>query len=126
MAEQVVTGNRLHDGAVIFLGIDGAWTTDIDAARVADREAEAKTLEELAQAMAKARLVVAPYLIEITRDETHLVPAKYRERLRAYGPSVHPEFGRPDVPSHYREGSETPRSHLPTGKIGRQAAAMGI
>ena len=126
MVEQVVTGNRLADGAVIFLGPDGAWTTDIDAARVADREAEAKVLEDLAIAMAKARLVVGPYLIEVQREEGRLVPSKYRERLRAYGPSIHPEFGRQDVPARYREGTDTPRTHIPTGRVGRQAAAMGI
>jgi hypothetical protein len=106
MVQQVVTGNRLSDGIVIFLGEDGGWTSKIDAARVADTDADAKLLEDLAKAAEKARLVVGPYLIEVAEDAGSLKPVRYRERLRAYGPSIHPEFGRPDVPDHFRMGAE--------------------
>ncbi|PIW26667.1 MAG: DUF2849 domain-containing protein [Rhodospirillales bacterium CG15_BIG_FIL_POST_REV_8_21_14_020_66_15] len=106
MVQQVVTGNRLSDGLVIFLGEDGGWTPKIDLARVAGTEDEAGLLEDLAKAAEKARLVVAPYLIEVTEDAGTLKPVRYRERLRAYGPSVHPEFGRSDVPDHFRMGVE--------------------
>ncbi|HBT43443.1 MAG TPA: DUF2849 domain-containing protein, partial [Rhodospirillaceae bacterium] len=42
MVQQVVTGNRLADGVVIYLGQDGGWTPKIDAARVAVDADEAK------------------------------------------------------------------------------------
>lgn len=106
MTEQVVTGNRLHDGAVIFLGEDGGWTSRIEDARVATTEEDAKTLEDLAKAAVTARQVVGPYLIAVVADAGGVKPVRYRERLRAYGPSVHPGFGRQDVPAHLRLGAE--------------------
>ena len=106
MVQQVVTGNRLSDGLVIFLGEDGAWTSKIDMARVASDENVAALLEDLAKASEKARLVVGPYLIEVADEGGALKPVRYRERLRAYGPSIHPEFGRTDVPDHFRMGAE--------------------
>ena len=112
MVLQVVTGNRLADGVVIFLGQDGGWTPNIDAARVATAEEEAGTLQELAKAAEKASMVVGPYLIEVTDLNGALTPVRYRERLRAYGPSTHPQFGRPDVPDHLRMGSEADYAHM--------------
>mgnify|MGYP003138189717 FL=1 len=112
MVQQVVTGNRLADGVVIYLGQDGGWTSKIDAARVAVDEDEAKLLEDIAKAAEKARMVVGPYLIEVTDAEGAVTPVRYRERLRAYGPSVHPEFGRADVPDHLRMGSEAEYVHM--------------
>ena len=106
MVQQVVTGNRLHDGVVIFLGEDGGWTSKIELARVAQDDREADLLNDLAQAAEKAGLVVGPYLIEVSEDAGNWMPVRYRERLRAYGPSIHPEFGRADVPPHYRMGRE--------------------
>lgn len=106
MTEQVVTGNRLHDGAVIFLKADGGWTSLIEEARIATSEAEVKDLEDLATAAVKARMVVGPYLIAVVADVRGVTPVRYRERLRAYGPSVHPVFGRQDVPAHLRMGAE--------------------
>jgi len=112
MIEQVVTGNRLHDGIVIFLGEDGGWTPNIEKARIATSEEEAKVLEDLAKAGVKARLVVNPYLIEVVSDAAGVKPVRYRERLRAYGPSIHPDFGRQDVPAHLRMGAESAYVHL--------------
>ena len=106
MVQQVVTGNRLSDGVVIFLGEDGSWTTKIDLARIANGEDEASLLEDFAKAAEKARLVVNPYLIEVVEDSGTFKPVRYRERLRAYGPSIHPEFGRSDVPDYFCMGAE--------------------
>ena len=78
MVQQVVTGNRLSDGLVIFLGEDGAWTSKIDMARVASDENEAALLEDLAKASEKARLVVGPYLIEVADEGGALKPVRYR------------------------------------------------
>lgn len=112
MVQKVVTGNRLADGAVIFMGEDGGWTCKIELARIAETDEEAQLLEDLARAAERARLVVGPYLIEVTVGGRAIKPVRYRERLRAYGPSIHPDFGRPDVPGHYRMGVEANHVHL--------------
>jgi len=40
-------------------------------------------------------MVVAPYLIPVSTEGGHITPLRYREVLRALGPSTHPDYGRP-------------------------------
>ena len=96
MALQVITANRLLDGRVVFLADSGRWVEAIGQSRVADSEEAATALTAVAEQAAAAREVVAPYLIEVARDGDRLTPRRYREVIRALGPSSHPEFGRPD------------------------------
>ena len=86
-APQAVTANRLSDGLVVFLAEDGSWSTAVAEAAVAPGGPEADALLARAEADAARALVVAPYLIALEDAETR-VPAVYRERIRAFGPSV--------------------------------------
>ena len=43
---------------------------------------------------AQPTVVVAPYLIDLQDTPLGPVPVSYRERLRALGPTDHPEFGK--------------------------------
>jgi hypothetical protein len=44
-------------------------------------------------------VVVEPYAIEVIRDAGDVRPVRYRERIRAFGPSIHPDFAkRPALP----------------------------
>ena len=95
MTLQVVTANRLIDGRVVFLADGYRWVEEIGAARVADGEEPAKALLAIGEKAAAERIVVAPYLIDVSSDGAHITPTRYREVLRALGPSSHPEFGRP-------------------------------
>jgi hypothetical protein len=57
-------------------------------------------LTAIAEKAVADRIVVAPYLIDVKIEGDHVTPTRYREVLRALGPSSHPEFGRPaDVTS---------------------------
>ena len=103
MSIQAVTANLLTDGAVVFLGFDGEWRRSIDEARIAERDDD--TAEMLAEAIASNK-VVGPYLIEVdvraAEGATRFVrPSKYRERIRAFGPTTHPAFATKLVPSHF-------------------------
>lgn len=103
MAAQIATANRLTDGAVVFLGYDGDWTRDIDDARIAEREDDIAELLVEAEA---APSVVGAYLIDVeVRSEEgasrFVRPERYRERIRAFGPSIHPAFARKMVPEHF-------------------------
>jgi hypothetical protein len=95
MALQVVTANRLGDGRVVYLADGYRWFEAVGRAHVAETEEEAAALLAIAEKAVADRIVVAPYLIEIKRDGGRVTPARYRELLRALGPSSHPEFGRP-------------------------------
>ena len=92
---KAATANRLADGAVVYLADDGRWAERIDAARIADgKDAAAALLADAERHVALCR-VVGPYLIDVTRDTVGTVrPATYREHIRAFGPSIHPQFGK--------------------------------
>ncbi len=85
-APVVVTANDLRTGRVVWLGTAG-WTGDIAAARVFAPDDAAAALA-LGQAAERAQLVVGAYTVEVSPGP---VPAKFRERLRAAGPSVDAE-----------------------------------
>jgi hypothetical protein len=85
---QVATANRLRDGAVVFLAAGGAWTTDLQAARVAAGADEAHGLTQAADEAVRQALVVGPYLIAVSNESGRWIPQSYRERIRAEGPSL--------------------------------------
>ncbi len=84
---KVVTANRLRDGAVVFLTEAGDWSLAIDDGAVAQDDERAAALLAIGAAAAAAQVVVAPYLVEVTADGD-IVPLTYRERIRAFGPSI--------------------------------------
>ncbi|HEX9465911.1 MAG TPA: DUF2849 domain-containing protein [Alphaproteobacteria bacterium] len=87
-AAQIVTGNRLRDGAVIYLAGDSQWSTDIAQGAVAHDAAEANRLMAVANQAAVDRVVVNPYLIEVAVAGDSIQPVGTRERIRAFGPSI--------------------------------------
>jgi sulfite reductase (NADPH) hemoprotein beta-component len=95
MALQVVTANRLGDGRVVYLANDDLWVEEVGRARIAETEDAGKALVAVAEKAVADRTVVAPYLIDVTAEGDRVTPTRYRELLRALGPSSHPEFGRP-------------------------------
>ena len=95
MALQVVTANRLGDGRVVFLADGYRWVEEIGLARVGETDEASNALLAIAEKAAADRIVVAPYLIGVSTDGERVMPTRYREVLRALGPSSHPEFRRP-------------------------------
>jgi hypothetical protein len=80
----VVTANRLTDGIVVYLAVDGEWTEEIANARVADDEAETKALEAIADNAVRERIVVGPYPMAVgLKDDGAIDPLSVRERIRA-------------------------------------------
>ncbi|MGE0714543.1 MAG: DUF2849 domain-containing protein [Alphaproteobacteria bacterium] len=88
MARQIVTANRLGDGAVVFRTADGGWSTEVAAAFAADEQAG--DVLKAAEVDARRQIVVGPYLIEVDAGPAGPVPILHRERIRAYGPSIVP------------------------------------
>lgn len=88
----VVTANRLLDGIVVWRAADGSWKERItDAAVVPNDEVEA--LLSSLQGKAQELGLVGIYGVQI-QDGTAgpVTPKTSRERIRAFGPSIHPEF----------------------------------
>jgi hypothetical protein len=86
-AEQVITGNDLVSGSVVFQ-TDRGWSTDIAEAQVLTSPQAVETALVRAAAATAGNRVVDAYAIDVTRAETGLVPARLRERIRATGPTT--------------------------------------
>ena len=88
MTQQMITANRLGDGAVVFLAAGGRWVERFEDGRLSNNEAEAAALQQIADAAVICAEVVAPYLIDVGVIDGRLQPTRYRERIRAEGPSI--------------------------------------
>jgi hypothetical protein len=96
----VLTANRLRDGTVVFLDFEGAWSETLVEAVVARSPDEVRALKDRGCYDATRSIVVDPYLIEVHETVSGLLPMRYRERVRATGPSV-----LDDVPGYREPGA---------------------
>jgi len=87
MSHRMVTANRLHDGAVVYLGADKDWTRNVESGLVADSN-DTEQLLAVAEQAAQDQIVVAPYLIEVEVVANSIRPIRFREQIRAKGPSI--------------------------------------
>ena len=89
---RILTGNRLETGDVLWWnGSD--WSLHLkDAVAIGD---EGQAL--LAQLIAAER-INDPALIDVTGTPGAWLPTTTRERVRAVGPSVRPDFALPSLP----------------------------
>lgn len=102
MTLQVVTANRLRDGLVVYLAEGGRWVEEVGQAVMASDAESAKALLAAGEQAVADRVVVAPYLIDVRAEGGRVMPTRYREVLRALGPSSHPEFNRPTAATAQR------------------------
>jgi hypothetical protein len=84
---QVITGNNLATGRVVFQTPFG-WSFHIDEAEVLGGKDAAETALIRANADAAENRCVEPYAIEVTREGDDLVPVRLRERIRVEGPTT--------------------------------------
>lgn len=91
---KIVAANRLTDGETVWLGSDNNWVETINGAEIArDKDAE-QILLETGQAAAAANQVVDVTLVDVELAEGRILPIRLRERIRAAGPSIHPDLGK--------------------------------
>jgi len=76
----VITANRLHDGAVVYLTADGGWSEHIAAALVAS-----------AEALAAVQPAAQNTVVDVTTISADL---SLREKIRLTGPTVRPDLAR--------------------------------
>jgi len=94
MSAQVITANRLRDGDVVYLTAAGDWSLWLRDAAVARDEAGQADFQARAKRAEADRLVVGPYLMAVTESDAGPQPIGTREKIRALGPTVHPQFGK--------------------------------
>jgi hypothetical protein len=91
---QVLTANRLRDGAVVFYSRAGGWSESIDEAVLALEPQAAKTLEARGKEDEAVTLVTGVYLFDATRENGHVKAHHIRERIRTLGPTVREDLGK--------------------------------
>ena len=91
---KILAANRLTDGETVWLGAGDRWVETIDAAHVArDKEAEER-LATAGDAALAANLVLDVTLVDVDLSDGRILPTRLRERIRAGGPSIHPDLGK--------------------------------
>lgn len=94
MTQKVVSANRLGDGLVVYLTADNDWSEYISGSVIAMDETAAEALLADARQAEADRLIVDPYLIDVAEIDGEVRPTKYREFIRATGPSVRPDLSK--------------------------------
>jgi hypothetical protein len=86
MMAQVVTANRLADGAVVFRTAAG-WSTRLAEAEV-HADVAAPAALKAGEGDVARHVVVGAYLVEVACGAEGPVPVELRERIRARGPTI--------------------------------------
>jgi hypothetical protein len=84
---EVITGNNLANGRVIFQTPFG-WSFHIDEAEVLEGKQAVEAALIRASADAAENRVVEPYASAVARHGEDLVPTRLRERIRVEGPTT--------------------------------------
>lgn len=95
------TANRLLDGEVVWLGRGGAWVEQVEQAFLAKTEDERDALAEIAKRADADNIVVEPYEIEATVKQGIVTPVRFRERIRAAGPTMRLDLGKQAAPERH-------------------------
>lgn len=93
MSTKAITANRLRDGSVVWYGKDGLWVDTVDRAAVYEAGAADDALALAKQGLLD-QIVVDVYAIDVKLSDGRPVPLRYREWLRANGPSVRTDLGK--------------------------------
>ena len=116
-ALKVVTANRLADGEVVFWG-EGRWVERFPDADLFEDPLEADAV--LTVARGQPTVIVEPYLIDVRLDGEQPVPVAFRERVRALGPTIHPDMGK------QTEGGPVIDAIQHASGVGRSAGRLGL
>ncbi len=87
---KAITGNRLSDGAVVYLRDDDQWATQRGEAARFDDDDVAPVLRA---AQLRVREITDAYIIDITADGAPSGRAIIRETIRGAGPTVRGDLG---------------------------------
>ena len=87
---KIVTGNRLEDGAVVYLGCEDRWVPHLSAAaRFGDDDAKSI----LASAQSRTKEIADTYLVDVDDDGALVGRETLRETIRKSGPTVRTDIG---------------------------------
>ncbi|EFL90316.1 DUF2849 domain-containing protein [Ahrensia sp. R2A130] len=93
-APVIFTANRLLDGEAVWLGANGRWVESPASAVVSHTAEELEATRIAAARGDRENHVVEPYEMPVTIEAGAAVPASYRERIRAAGPTIRLDLGK--------------------------------
>ena len=89
----ILSANALLDGGVVYRAAVG-WSAHLADALVARDEAAAAGLEADLEAAERSGDPLGPALVAVALDPSgQIIPAHYRERIRALGPTIRRDLG---------------------------------
>ena len=91
---EIVTGNRLTDGAVVYLGVGGVWVDAIEKAVAAETEDQRHALETAAGQGVATQAVTGWEFAEITEQGGIRRAIKNIQHIRSLGPTVRRDLGK--------------------------------
>ena len=90
----IFTANRLLDGEAVWLGANGRWVESPASAVVSHTKEELEATRIEAARGDRENHVVEPYEMAVSVENGVAVPATYRERIRAAGPTIRLDLGK--------------------------------
>ena len=90
---KALTGNDLLNGHVVFWTDAGGWSTDPAQAQLATDADGERGLAEAAKTAEARCEAISLEIIDMTMESGKPWPARYREQIRALGPSVRRDLG---------------------------------
>jgi hypothetical protein len=88
VAQLVITGNRLQDGAVVWRGPAGDWSRNIADAAINMTGGQSADCLDAARLEEASGRIIGVYEVEIETRDRVVVPTRLRERVRAGGPTA--------------------------------------
>ena len=99
---KVLTANRLIDGEAVWYAGERGWIETIEGAELARDKVAEDRLSEIGKAAYQRDEVVDVDLIDVELIDGGIMPTRLRERIRAAGPSIHPNLGKQSRPAAVR------------------------
>ncbi|CDX15999.1 conserved hypothetical protein [Mesorhizobium plurifarium] len=90
---KILTANRLSDGIAVWYAA-GGWAETVGHADVAHDKAAEDRLEAIGAAAAANNEVLDVNVIDVTIVDGLVEPVRLREKIRAAGPTIHPDLGK--------------------------------
>lgn len=88
------TANRLLDGEAVWLAANGRWVDHVEAAWAVDTVADKERAAAMAAKGDADNHIVEPYAIDVNVTGGAVWPTKYREVIRAKGPTIRLDLGK--------------------------------
>lgn len=92
---EILTGNELLSGAVVYLDANGQWGEDLQKARVFKKD-DAEALDAAIAATKATGRVISIEAEAVTLEDGVISPSRIRARIRSEGPTT-PRFERQNL-----------------------------